>query len=271
MAYRQFCSWVACPNYREIRIMGEIGDDVFFCDQHADTKYVRCAEDYCSNLWVFDYDHEVPSAPAKDATDWLCDEHEPKPAYIPVTCTEDGCEVSTRFLAGRGIRDGHWRCAAHGMSVILTCMGDDCTVTHQFERGDNIPDGFFCPEHGAEEARKLVDHVRSIPCLPPKPSPQIHHAPEGKVIVKLTPEQQDHLTELLKQHGDPQLGLRPMPPLYTDRIKDLEQQVDIAMKALERIYCDPDGECLAHWDMDIQKWTEHVAKEAIDAIRKLRA
>jgi len=84
---------------------------------------------------------------------------------INVTCAEEGCDFSVNFPTSRGIHE--WRCASHGMSVILTCMRDDCDVTHKFIK--DAPEGFFCPKHAAEESRKLVEHMKSIPCIPPKP------------------------------------------------------------------------------------------------------
>lgn len=230
--------------------------------------------------------------------------------YHIVTCAEEGCEVSTRFLAGRGIRDGQWRCAAHGMSVILTCMGDDCTVTHKFERGDNIPDGFFCSEHGAEEARKLVDHMRSIPCIPPlarAPEPQVElddieracieaaanicntaeHDGTGNAYM-LTSHPGSTIDEAAIKHrifkevkpiaealvakwvAENNLLALDKAACVVD-IKHLNEMVDFALKALETIHSDPEAEGPGNFGSDSDLWVETVAKEAIDEIRRRRA
>lgn len=242
---------------------------------------MQCSHDGCANVLAL--------PPESFVNGWYwCALHVgtvKEPEFVPVTCTEEGCEVTTRFLAGRGIRDGQWRCAAHGMSVILFCLIDGCTVAHEFQMGDNIPDGFFCPEHAAEENQKLVDHVRSIPCLPPKPDPtfdvssEIQHGPDAKVIVQLTVDQINDLTEVLRiHHNNPTVGLRPaQPPYPTETIKALKLDIekfhgmaDIGMAALIKIHSDPNNEATELKGIKLVRWGEDIAKEAIDAMRKLR-
>lgn len=197
MAYRQFCSHVACPNYREITIMGEIGDDVFFCDEHASTKYVRCAEEYCSNLWVFDYDHEVPSAPKEGATDWRCEDHRPKLVLPPLTRMPD-----------------------------LTPVAD-------------------------MNETELREHIAEL---------KEYH--ENDIQYKDI--------ELREVRDENNLLALDKAACVLD-IKHLNEMVDFALTALEKIHSDPEADGPGNFGSDTDLWVETVAKETIDEIRRRRA
>ncbi len=132
------------------------------------------------------------------------------------------------------------------MPVILTCRMRDCTVSKEFDKSD-VPDCWWCPRCSTvmPSSDDISEGVGAKPFLNEYQRTLRPDAGEnleledggrcspdeitGKIIVHLTDDQTEQLRKLLKEHGDPQLGLRPpptplVPPYPTETLKALRAE-----------------------------------------------
>lgn len=183
---------------------------------------------------------------------------DPEPDYIKVTCAEEGCEFSTVSLA----TEGKWRCDQHEripVTEYLGCNFPDCpekTPLDMFEQSKKV---WYCIGHTWAynmTDQEIANHMAN--------RKKTHSQPGGKFIISLTGEQ---ITELKGQLERFRLGHIEAPVVESPG--HLRQQVGIALKALERICNDPEGEVSKYEDGETVRWTEEVARKALQEIRKL--